>query len=118
MKKTYPYNYLKKYREQAQYLLQDMASIIGISNAGLSKIEKGEVRPSIDVILIYHFILNIPITTLFNKHVRLCLRSSIERSQQLREKLMDEKGTPAIYSRLDMLDIISERLNELSDHYE
>lgn len=113
MHKIKTYNYLKKYREQADFLLQDMAAIIGISDPALSKIEQGYIQPSIEVILAYHHILNVPITQLFQRHFQESLSEHLKRSKDHKEFLLDQKATPSIYKRLEHQEIIIARLTEL-----
>ena len=117
MKKIKTYNYLKRYREQSGFSLQDMASVIGISAAALSKIEQGLIQPSIEVILAYHHILDVPIPTLFSKHVTESLTENLRRSLELKEHLLDQKASPFIYKRLDLLEIIIARLQTLNQHH-
>lgn len=117
MHKIKTYNYLKKYREQADFLLQDIAAIIGISDPALSKIEQGHIQPSIEVILAYHHILNIPITKLFQQHFKQSLSENLKRSKEHKEFLLDQKATSFIYKRLDMIEIILKRLHTIIKQY-
>ena len=118
MQKIKTYSYLKKYREAADFSLQDIAAVIGISNAALSKIEQGLIQPSIEVILAYHYILDVPIPKLFKQHIKESLDQNLTLAIKRKEYLLDLKTSPFIYKRLDMIDIIIKRLATLVNHHE
>lgn len=118
MQKRFTINYLKTFRERTGFLLQDMAKIIGMHSGNLSKIETGQVTPSIDVILAYHLILKIPIERLFKNHIKYSLKGCLLRSEALEQELLDEKASKPIYKRLDLLKIIIDRIKETKELYE
>lgn len=118
MQKRNPLNYLKTFRERTGFLLQDMASLIGMHSGNLSKIETGSVTPSIDVMLAYHLILKIPLERLFKNHFKECLHELVFRSENLEQELLDQKASKTIYKRLDLLKIIVDRIKDTQAVYE
>jgi transcriptional regulator with XRE-family HTH domain len=117
MNKRLPMNYLKTYRERTGFLLQDMAQIIGMHSGNLSKIETGQVTPSIEVVLAYHIILNRPIERLCKNHVKEGLHEMLLRSEALKEQLLEHQILASISKRLDLLNIIIDRLKEVQEYY-
>ena len=117
MKKIKTYSYLKKYREESGFSSQDISAVIGISGSALSKIEQGLIQPSIEVILSYHYILDVPIPSLFKQHIKESLTQNLKHAKERREYLLDQKASPFIYKRLDMIDIIINRLTTLIESH-
>lgn len=95
-----------------------MARILGMKDATLSRIESGIITPNIEVILAYHLILGIPVTKLFKEHARLLIDLSLDTSLDLEQYLLDQKASPSISKRLDLLTIIIDRLKTLNNEYE
>ena len=118
MQKQYPLNYLKTFRERTGFLLQDMANLIGMHSGNLSKIETGSVTPSIDVMLAYHLVLKIPIERLFKNHFKESLQELLLRSEALEQELKEEPSSKTIGKRLDLLNIIIERIKDTQLTYE
>lgn len=115
--KQLPLNYLKTFRKRTDFLLQDMAEIIGMSTGALSKIETGQLPPNIDVVLAYHLIFKIPIERLLKNHFKEGVYEMLLRSEALEQRLLDEKASKPIYKRLDLLKIIIDRLKDLNTLY-
>lgn len=118
MLKIKTFNYLKHFRDRTGFSLQDMALVIGMQPATLSRIESGIITPGIEVLLAYHLILNIPITTLFKEHVRILIASCIGNGLDLEDYLLDQKSSSSIHKRLSLLTIIINRLKEIQSQYE
>ena len=117
MNKPLPVNYLKIYRGRTGFLLQDMAELIGMHVGNLSKIETGQVTPSLEVVLAYHVIFKIPVEKLCKNHVKGCVHELLLRSESLRESLLDTKASKSVYRRLELLDIIIDRLRDIGEVY-
>lgn len=118
MNKRLPINYLKTYRRRTGVLLQDMADMIGITTGHLSKIETGQVTPSIEVILAYHLVFKIPIEDLIKNHIKQSLFELQLRSEALEERLLENRITKEIQKRLEKLRIIIDRLKGVELQYE
>ncbi len=118
MQKQYPLNYLKTFRERTGFLLQDMATLIGMHSGNLSKIETGSVIPNFDVVISYHLILKIPIERLFKNHFKENLQELLFRSENLKQDLLEEETSKTVGKRLDLLKIIIERIKDTQSTYE
>lgn len=108
---------LKSYRERAGVSLQDMATMIGMDDGNLSKVEHGKLQASMTIVLSYHIILNIPIEKLFKHHFSSITKECLRGGLLVREKLMENMKTPNIDHRLGLLDTIIDRLVELDTNY-
>lgn len=117
MNKPLPVNYLKIYRERTGFLLQDMASLVDMHVGNLSKIESGQVTPSLEVVLAYYLVFKIPIDKLCKNHIKESLYELLLRSDTLKEELLDTKASKSVYKRLELLDIIIDRLNDEQEVY-
>ncbi|MFD2565914.1 helix-turn-helix domain-containing protein [Pseudotenacibaculum haliotis] len=118
MKKIKTFNYLKHYREQSGFSLQDIAGVLAMHPATLSRIESGIITPGIEVIFAYHFILDLSIEKLFKEHVIKVVKSCLSNAEDLQEKLLDQRSTTSIHKRLSLIEIIISRLEELESQYE
>lgn len=117
MNKRLPMNYLKTFRERTGFLLQDMAQIIGMHSGNLSKIETSQVTPSVEVVLAYHIILNRPVERLLKNHIKEGIEEMLLRSEALKEELLKTKLSASISKRLDLLNIIIDRLKDVQEYY-
>jgi len=118
MKKIKTFNYLKYYREKSGFSLQDMAGVLGTTPATLSRIESGIITPNIEVVLGYRSILDVPLERLFKEHLGILIKACLERTQEVQDKLLDQKSTKFTHKRLSMLDIIISRLQDLGAVHE
>ena len=118
MKKIKTFNYLKHYRENSGFSLQDMAGVLGMNPATLSRIESGIITPNLEVILGYQSILDISSERLFKEHLRMLITYCLEKAKDVQDDLLDQKSTKFIHKRLSLLDIIISRLQDLKADYE
>ncbi len=109
--------HLKTYRERSGIALGDMAEIISIDIASLSKIEKGKRKPPLSIVLSYHFILGIPIEKLCkNKYTEL-LKNNTLQAVALKDRLLDAMTGPHISDRIKNIDIIIDQLVNVETQY-
>ncbi|WP_299676165.1 helix-turn-helix transcriptional regulator [uncultured Dokdonia sp.] len=109
--------HLKTYRERSGIALQDMAEIIGIDIASLSKIEKGKRKPPLSIVLSYHFILSIPIEKLCkNKYAELLKENTLQ-AVALKDRLLEAMTGPNISDRIKNIDAIIDQLVSTESQY-
>jgi len=109
---------LKSYRERTGLSLQDMASLIGVDIGNLSRIEHHKSEATILILLSYHILLKIPIERLLKNHYEEVIEHCLENGIKLKEKLLDEMKSPHVDKRLNLLDIIIDRLLESKQNYD
>jgi len=109
--------HLKTYRERSGIALGDMAEIVGIDIASLSKIEKGKRKPPLSIVISYHFILGIPIEKLCkNKYAEL-LKDNTLQAVALKDRLLDAMAGPQISNRIKNIDAIIDQLVSAETKY-
>ena len=83
----------------------------------LWKIESGQVTPCLEVVLASYLVFKIPIERLCKNHIKESLYELLLRSDALKEELLDTKASKNVYKRLEFLDIITDRLNNVQEIY-
>jgi transcriptional regulator with XRE-family HTH domain len=109
---------LKIYRKKKGVALSDMAAIIGMDNGNLSRIERGYASPSLDVIIAYHLLLQIPYEDLFQKNFINILSRCLHNARRLRDTLLDQLSTPEPTQQIVTLDEMIDRLHDILESYE
>lgn len=106
------------YRKRSRLTQSDVAFIMNLSDySNLSRCEKGQRIPSIEMILVYHILFGAPLETLFEKQ-KLTLHTDIlTRIKRLLEDLRPKDKVPKIAARISFLESVLNRLT-ISSAYE
>ncbi len=112
-------NYLRMYRKRSHLTQSDVAFIMNFSDySNLSRCEKGQRTPSIEMILVYHILFSAPLETLFEKQ-KLMLHADMQtRIKQLLEHLRLKEKIPKTVARISFLETVYKRLSSSSSAYE
>ncbi len=102
---------LRMSRKQSQLNQADVGFIFGLSDySNISRWEQGHRVPSIEVLLAYHLLFDIPIETLFEREMEAIAKVIIERITVLLEDLKILKGSQKIKARIAFLESALKRL--------
>jgi DNA-binding XRE family transcriptional regulator len=80
--------------------------------ANISRCEKGQRAPSIELLLVYHHLFNISIESFFELHSKAVLSSLSERIHSLINTLKNIDDLPNIPSRVRFLEQVLKRLTD------
>lgn len=108
---TITHNYLRMYRKRSRLAQADIASILRLSDySNISRWEKGQRKPSIELLILYNVLFDIPIEALFERQ-RDELRGAIgDRLRARVGELRLLKPTRRVESRIAFLTDALERL--------
>jgi transcriptional regulator with XRE-family HTH domain len=108
---------LKTYRRRKGIALQDMATIIGIDSGNLSKIESCKTKASVEVVISYHLLLEIPLKELFKQNFLHIVANCTENASVLRADLLNQLTSPEPSKRIIQIDNLIDRLTVLQENY-
>jgi len=97
-------NYLRVYRKRSWLTQSDIAFLMKLPGyTNLSRCEKGQRTPSIEMILIYHILFNTPIEFFFQKQKLFLQEEMLSRIKQLIEDLRPHDKIPKVQRRITFL---------------
>jgi transcriptional regulator with XRE-family HTH domain len=104
-------SFLRLVRKRTELTQIDIASILKISDfANVSRWEQGLKIPSIEILLSYHLLFNIPIESIFEKQKQALQKTIIPRIQAHIAYLKTLGNNAKIQSRINYLGSILNRL--------
>lgn len=97
-------NYLRVYRRKTPLTQSDIAFLLNLQDySNISRYENGKRVPSIDLLIMYHFLFRVPIEKFFEEK-SLSLTSNLkERIKDLIAKLESDPGIPNNLERVKYL---------------
>ncbi len=109
---------LSAYRSEQEIALKDIARVLQIDTANLSRMERGVREPSTRLFLLYHILFDdISIPQYFRKNYSQWITQIIQRTTLLTEELEKEQSPNAEY-RVAYLKHILNRLSTLKHESE
>ncbi len=78
-------NRLRELRQEMEMTQAEMAEVLDISRQSLSNLEKGQYRPSFDLILELENFFELPIREIFNKNINNNLSANRRKQAQRRQ---------------------------------
>ncbi len=106
-------NFLRAYRKKTHITQFDIAFLLELdNNSRLSRYESGERTPGLDVMLAYHLLFDVPVTTLFAYHRNTMRKRLLSVIPQLIEMLKAQESTANVASRMVELEAVLARLKE------
>ena len=109
-------NHLVICRKRTSLTQGDMAYLMGFTEqSNVSRSEKGEKIPSLEMILIYSIVLNVSVKQLFHGYRLVLLKNTREKMTSLIEELSNQKSSKRIRKRILYLTKILEGVNEEVD---
>jgi len=107
---------ISKYRKAYHLKLKDLAFILNIDIANLSRFEAGNPNPK--ALLGYHIIFNLSMDSMFGQLLSGQPTTLLHRCFQLMEIIKDQSHTAKNQLRMEGLDTIITRLASLEETYE
>lgn len=102
------------YRKKSRLTQNDLASILDLGDySNVSRWEHGQRQPSIETLLTYHLLFDLPIELLFERQKLELAESVIARSRSLLEKLQAELAGDKLPQRMGFLSAAIARLSAL-----
>jgi transcriptional regulator with XRE-family HTH domain len=106
------HQYLRMFRKRSPLRQSDIAAIMGLREySSISRWEKGERSPNIDMLLVYHVLFDIPIENLFKGQNWGYEGEVVERIQRLIEQLKPSAGDRKIAKRISFLESVLTKIN-------
>lgn len=104
-------NYLRTYRRQTRITQSDIAFLLSFPYKNeICRHEKGKRPPSLDVVLAYHVLFNVPILDFFPRQLAAVKQGMADRIPLLVDMLKQQEMTDALQSRIDSLNDTFTRL--------
>jgi transcriptional regulator with XRE-family HTH domain len=99
------YHHLRLYRNQSALTQTDIASLLGLTNfSSISRWEQGKRKPNVIMLLVYHFVFNIPIEEILEPLKYELKPLLIERMQALILHLKKVPSEPTTNARIAFLE--------------
>ena len=97
-------NYLRTHRKTTYITQFDIASLMRLKdNSIVSRCEKGYRTPSLELILLYHLLFDIPVLTLFSNHLAVMTEQLTEEIPHLIARLEKENIGTHVEPRITFL---------------
>jgi len=107
-------NFLKMYRKQSGIPQHDIAYLLNIDSGNLSRYEKGQRKPTPEIILTYHILFGASLNDLLHYQHKEVTENIITRSRKLITQLNIEKP-PKSNIRIGYLNRVVKILNKKKD---
>ncbi len=89
---TSPPNYLRVYRKRSELIQDDIAFILDLPDySNISRYEKGQRTPTLELLLTYHHLFDVPIESFFEQESDIVKLKLIQRIIQLVPELKKEQ---------------------------
>ena len=112
-------NYLRTHRKNTHITQYDIAALLRVQdNSIISRCEKGTRSPSLEMILVYYLLFDIPILALFSNHVEVIKEQLLVEIPKLIRVIEDEGLTPKAQARIRFLNEAVIRLTNPQAHEE
>lgn len=96
--------YIRLYRKRSPLILSDIAYLLKLSDySNLSRYEKNERTPSMELLLAYHHLFNTSIESFYEPLSQAVLAMLTEQIKLLIDKLKNEETVPNVVSRVEFL---------------
>ena len=106
-------NYLRIYRKRSPLTQSDIAFLLNLSDySNISRYEKGQRKPSAELLLVYHLLFNTSIESLFEPKTEAVMLGLVDRMQHLVDELKASVHVPRNASRIRFLEQALTRLTE------
>lgn len=104
-------NYLRVYRKRSPLTQGDIAYLMNLTDySNISRYEKGQRTPSIEMLLVYHLLFNTSIELFFEPKHEIILSSLLDRVEKLISDLRKEDKDISNSSRVKFLEQVINRL--------
>jgi transcriptional regulator with XRE-family HTH domain len=106
-----PPNFLRLYRKRSPLTQADIAYLMSLSDySNISRYEKGQRTPSIELLLVYHLLFAKSIESFFEHQSEIILSNLLERIEPLISQLKNEGNVQNNTSRIKFLEQVLIRL--------
>ena len=107
------HNYLRSYRKKTDITASDIGFLLNLPEfSNISRWEKGHRTPSLEMILLYHLLFEVPIEDLFERQKNGLNSYLLNRLELLLNELKKHEQTRKVVSRIAFL---TKALNRLSN---
>jgi transcriptional regulator with XRE-family HTH domain len=108
-----PPNYLKVYRKRSGLIQEDIAFILDLPDySNISRYEKGQRTPSIELLITYHHLFDVPIEAFFEQDSEIIKARLIPRLIELLSLLKKDQITLKDTQRIRFLEQTIKRLTQ------
>ena len=105
------HNHLRMYRKRSQLNLDDIAFLMKLPDkSSVSRWEQGQRTPSLDLLIVYHLLFDIPMETLLESHKRETATKLVQQIGLLLEELRKLPPSQKVIGRLSFLESVLTRL--------
>ena len=106
------HQHLRMYRKRSPLLQSDVAHVLGLQDYSIvSRWEQGERRPSIDMLLAYHLLFDMPVETLFGEQKGDFSEAVTGRIKTLLEELQASSSDRKAAKRILFLELVLAKVN-------
>lgn len=106
-----PINFLRLYRKRSPLTQSDIAFLLGLpDDSNISRYEKGQREPTIELLLVYHLLFDTSIESFFEQHSHIIYQDLIKRIEDLIIDLKREEDNPKKTYRITFLEEVIKRL--------
>ena len=105
-------NYLRMYRKKSPLTQSDMGFLVDIKDiSNISRYEKGQIKPSIEILITYHLLFNCPIESFFTQESEQVRQKLIPRLKELIQEIKKQQITLKDTPKINFLEEVIIRLN-------
>lgn len=104
-------NYLRVYRKRSPLTQGDIGFLMSLPDySNISRYEKGQRTPSIEILLVYHLLFNTSIEQFFEPELEIIHANLLERMEKLIVDLKKDSSVLNNSSRIKFLELVINRL--------
>lgn len=98
------HNYLRVFRKRSDLMQSDIGFLMNQPDySNISRCEKGQRKPNIEMLLLYHLLFDVPIESLFERQKDALNEDLIIRIELLLKELKQVEQSPKVNSRIAFL---------------
>lgn len=108
-----PPNFLRTHRKRSPLTQADIAALMKLpDDSNISRCEKGQRSPSVELLLVYHHLFDTSVESFFEPQSKIILSGLIEDMERLIQEIKKEESIPKNIARIKFLEEVIIRLTK------
>jgi len=103
-------NLFKTIRKKSPLLISDLRVLLGQKCwSGLSRVEAGKQKPTLEIVILYHIIFDAPLESLLEQDIYQLKKVLVARAQEQVDALRSQPSDVEIFDRITYLERVYEK---------
>ncbi len=106
-------NLLRTYRKKTELLIEDVSQLLNMQDSStLSRCERGNRKPNLEIIFTYHLLFEVSIEKLFENEMKFTFKKIEKNIDPLIKNLQNQESTKKVEARIAFLNSLKDLINK------